>query len=206
MKNAPWPDGSDNDRRLTPRQLRFVEEYLIDLNATQGAIRAGYSPKTANEQGARLLANVNIARAVAEAQKNRSVRTKITQDMVLTELAKIGFSDIRKVVKWQSDLITTEDAEDGDTLVVKTVVTNGVQLISSEEVDDDTAAAISEISQNNTGGIKVKFHDKKGALVDIGKHLGMFKDQHEFSGPNGAPLPAMNFFAAPLPKKDDDAV
>ncbi len=73
---------------LTPRQARFIEEYLIDLNATQAAIRAGYSAKTANEQGAQLLAKLSIRQAVAEAQAIRSKRTAITQDEVIQGLKK----------------------------------------------------------------------------------------------------------------------
>ena len=71
---------------MTPKQEAFVQEYLIDLNATQAAIRAGYSKKTANEQGSRLLANVKISAAIAEAQGDRSERTEITQDYVLNSI------------------------------------------------------------------------------------------------------------------------
>ncbi len=74
--------------KLTPKQARFVEEYLIDLNATQAAIRAGYSAKTANEQGAQLLAKLSIRQAVAEAQTIRSKRTEITQDEVIQGLKR----------------------------------------------------------------------------------------------------------------------
>jgi phage terminase small subunit len=65
---------------MTPRQQRFVEEYLVDLNATQAAIRAGYSARTANEQGARLLANASVAAAIQAAQQARSDRMQITHD------------------------------------------------------------------------------------------------------------------------------
>lgn len=163
---------------LTPKQRLFVAEYLIDLNATQAAIRAGYSTDTAAQQGHENLRKPDIANAIFDAQQKRSERTQITQDMVLRELAKIGFADIRKAINWKSSLVEEEDnPEGGDVLVVKTIVTNNVELIGSDDIDDDTAAAISEISQNATGGIKVKMHDKKGALVDIGRHLGMFKDR-----------------------------
>lgn len=70
-------------RDLTPKQQRFVEEYLVDLNATQAATRAGYSARTANEQGARLLAHVSVASAIEEAKAKRSERTEITQDYVV---------------------------------------------------------------------------------------------------------------------------
>ena len=68
---------------LTPKRRRFVEEYLKDLNATQAAIRAGYSPRTANEQGSQLLANLKVSAAVAEAMEKRSKATGITVEWVL---------------------------------------------------------------------------------------------------------------------------
>lgn len=174
---------------LTDKQRRFVLEYLVDLNATQAAIRAGYSAATAQEQGSRLLSNVIVAVAVAEAQMARAARTEITQDMVLRELAKIGFSDIRRAIKWNGHLVKEEDNPDGgDVLVIKTVVSNHVTLIDSDDLDDETAAAISQISQNATGGISLKMHDKRSALVDIGKHLGMFVDRVEHTGKDGAPI------------------
>ena len=80
--------------KLIKRHRLFVEEYLIDLNATQAAIRAGYSKKTANEQGARLLANVSIQKYIEEQQKKRQERNKITQDMIIDELRKLGFAEI----------------------------------------------------------------------------------------------------------------
>jgi phage terminase small subunit len=156
---------------LTAKQQRFVDEYLIDLNATQAAIRAGYSKKTAQVQSARLLSNVMVSAAVAKGMESRSTRTGITQDMVLRELAKIGFSDIRKVVRWGETMVRMVDAEEGGTDDM--VPYHGLALIDSAEIDDDTAGAIAEVSQGKEG-LKVKLHDKKGALVDIGRHLGMF--------------------------------
>lgn len=153
---------------LTPKQRRFVDEYLIDLNATQAAIRAKYSKNTANEQGARLLANVSVQAAIAERMKAREKRTEITQDMVLRELAKIGFSDIRKAVKWGETELRVADSEEADVMPY-----HGLALVGSEDIDDDTAAAIAEVSEGREG-LRVKFHDKKGALVEIARHLGMF--------------------------------
>ena len=144
---------------LTPKQARFVEEYLIDLNATQAAIRAGYSEKTAKEQGCQLLTKLNIAEAIAEAQAERSERTGITQDMVLRELALLGFANAGEYFKWGPD---------------------GVSLKSSDELTPDQQAAVAEVSETVTekgGTIRMKLHDKKGALVDIGRHLGMFTDK-----------------------------
>ena len=73
---------------LTPKQQRFVEEYLIDLNATQAAIRAGYSEKTAKEIGSENLTKPNIAKAIQEAQENLSNKTQLTVDMVVQGLLK----------------------------------------------------------------------------------------------------------------------
>ncbi|MNF90716.1 terminase small subunit [Pseudomonas sp. BF-R-01] len=157
---------------LTAKQQRFVDEYLIDLNATQAAIRAGYSKKTARQIADQNLSKLDIKAALEKRMQSRSARTEITQDMVLRELAKIGFSDIRKVVRWGETQVRKVDADgegDGGDLVPY----HGLALIDSVEVDDSTAAAIAEVSQSRDG-LKVKLHDKKGALVDIGRHLGMF--------------------------------
>lgn len=170
---------------LTAKQRRFVEEYLVDLNATQAAIRAGYSKKTARQIGEENLSKPDIAAAVREAQEARSARTEITQDMVLTELAKIGFADIRKIVRWGTTELRVAEGDEDDTMPH-----HGLALIGSDEIDDETAAAIAEVSEGREG-LKVKMHDKKGALVDIGRHLGMFKDKVEHSGPGGGPIPVM---------------
>lgn len=171
-------------RKLTPKQKRFVEEYLIDLNATQAAIRAGYSQRTARQIGEENLSKPDIFSAVQEAQAKRSERTEITQDMVLQELAKIGFSDIRKIVRWGETMLRMETDKDGNDVVVPY---HGLSLIDSSEIDDATAAAISEVAEGRNG-LTVKLHDKKGALVDIGRHLGMFKDRVEHTGKDGGPV------------------
>ena len=84
--------------KLTEKQQRFVDEYLIDLNATQAAIRAGYSAKTADVQGSRMLGNVKVQQAISEAMAERSKRTGINQDRVVLELAKIALVKITDVV------------------------------------------------------------------------------------------------------------
>lgn len=145
---------------LTPKQKRFVAEYLIDLNATAAAKRAGYSEKTACEQAARLLANVKVQAAVQSAMQEREKRTEITQDMVLQETAKLAFFDIRKMFD-----------------------KNGKPLDISK-LDDDTAAAlvgldvqdVSDSDGNYVGFIKkYKMADKIKALELLGKHTGAFE-------------------------------
>lgn len=156
---------------LTAKQQRFVDEYLIDLNATQAAIRAGYSEKTARSISNENLTKPDIQAAIEKGMQARSGRVEITQDMVLRELAKIGFSDIRKVVRWGETQVRMIDGEDDGPEDM--VPYHGLALIDSTEIDDNIAGAIAEVSQTRDG-LKVKLHDKKGALVDIGRHLGMF--------------------------------
>lgn len=164
------------EKKLTPKQEQFVREYLIDLNATQAAIRAGYSKRTANEQGARLLVNASVAEAIREAMSKRAKRTEITADRVLREYARLGFFDPRKLFH-----------------------DNG-QPKEISELDDDTAAALAGLDlveiYEGTGEDrkfvgytkKYKIADKKGALDSIAKHLGMFVDRTEITGKDGGPL------------------
>lgn len=158
---------------LTEKQKRFVDEYLIDLNATQAAIRAGYSERTAAEQGARLLINVKVQNEISNQMKDREVRTEITQDMVVRELAAIAFSngaDYSKVVTKQSvdDMGNAVEYPD-------------VELKNTDELTAQQKKAIAGIKQTKFG-ISVETCDKVKALELLGKHLGMFKDKIEVSG------------------------
>jgi len=168
---------------LTAKQKCFVQEYLVDLNATQAAIRAGYSEKTAYSAGQRLLKNVEVQKAITKAKAKRSNRTEITADRVLQELARIGFADIRKAVAWgRSPLDTEADEAQPNGLGIFPV-----ELMPSSQMDDDTAAAVSEVSLT-AQGVKIKLHDKLSALEKIGKHLGMFPNKVEHTGKDGGPI------------------
>ncbi len=79
---------------LTDKQTRFVQEYLVDVNATQAAIRAGYSKKTAQEQSSRLLSNVMVSEAIAKGMQALAEKTGVTAEKVIAELALIGFSNM----------------------------------------------------------------------------------------------------------------
>lgn len=154
------------------RHERFAQELAKGKSATEAYVLAGYE---ANEGNAgRLNRNEQVQARVSEILGRAAEKAEITQEMVLRELGKLGFSDIRKAVKWKAHVSDMEVDEETDE--ARMSVTNQVQIIDSEDIDDDTAAAISEISQTDRGGLKIKFHDKRAALVDIGKHLGMFKD------------------------------
>lgn len=144
--------------RLTAKQERFVAEYLIDLNATQAAIRAGYSPDTARDIGCENLTKPNIANAIAIAMAERSKRTGINQDRVVQELAKIAFLNA-------ADLIDTEDAS-----VLPDANRDDLACIQSVKVKSMDGEKGSSIER------EVKLADKMKALELLGKHLGMFKD------------------------------
>lgn len=160
---------ASNKSKLTEKQRLFVHEYLVDLNATQAAIRAGYSEKTAQEQSSRLLSNVMVKEAVQKAMDERSERVEVTADRVLEELAKLGFADIRKVF------------------------TEGGHLRDIASLPDEIAAAVSsvevvtrpdgEVDENGNRGVeyvhKLRFWDKRGSLELLGKHLKMFTDKTE---------------------------
>lgn len=96
---------------LTDKQQAFVNEYLIDLNATQAAIRAGYSPKTAQEQSSRLLSNVMVAKAIEEAKKAREARTEVTQDWVIHEMVEQYKAANQRIpkVSFGGDQVTDEN-------------------------------------------------------------------------------------------------
>lgn len=161
--------------KMTEKQKRFIAEYLIDLNATQAAIRAGYSEKTAASVGAENLIKPYIAAEVKKAMEEREKRTEITQDRVLKELACIAFSsgaDFARVVSSEEKIGTLD--ENGE-LVEKTAMFQSVILKDTDSLPPDKRAAIACIKETKNG-IVVESCDKVKALELLGKHLGMFKD------------------------------
>jgi phage terminase small subunit len=141
---------------LTPKQARFVEEYLIDLNATQAAIRAGYSAKTAEWIGPQLLGKSHVRERIETAQRERSARTGITADRVVQEIARLAFADPRLVMRWGPD---------------------GVELKPSDELTDEAAAMIAEVKESVSqagSSMQVKFHSKVAALEQLAKHVGLY--------------------------------
>lgn len=144
--------------KLNDKQQKFVEEYLIDLNATQAAIRAGYSSKTAKEQGARLLTNANILGVLERALAERSRRTGINQDRIVNELAKIAFVKITDVADKDGKIKTDADEED---------------LACIESIKVKRSSSENGCSEER----EVKLASKMKALELLGKHLGMWNDK-----------------------------
>lgn len=166
---------------LTAKQKRFCDEYLIDLNATQAAIRAGYSEKTAYRTGADNLRKPQIEEYIAKRQKELSRSTEITQERVIKELALIAFSnnaDYAHVVEKKMK------AEVGGTLVDvldedgKPVMYRTVEPVLTEELTEEQKRALAVIKKGREG-LEVKSCDKVKALELLGKHLGIFTDKIE---------------------------
>jgi phage terminase small subunit len=151
-------------------------EYIIDSNGTQAAIRAGYSPKTAQEQSARLLSKVIIQEEIARLLKPIHNRLSITAENVLREAARIAFFDIRKVFDDKGNLKNIQD------------------------LDDDTAAALASVENEQlfegrgdereyVGDLKkIKTFDKKGMVETLMKYLKLLTERHEVVGADGKPL------------------
>jgi phage terminase small subunit len=179
---------------LTPKQQRFVEEYLIDLNSTQAAIRAGYSRSTADVAGPRLLGNVRIAAKIEEAQRLRSERTQLTADDVLRELAVLGASN---AWNYRIDAAGNLDLAEGVPESAKRAVASikrKTRIIPQKNGPP--------ITRHET---EFRLWDKNTALANIGKHLGMFTDRHEITGVGGGPLEIVVTETIVDPRDDDSA-
>lgn len=153
------------EKPISPKRQRFIEEYLVDLNATQAAIRSGYSKKTAAEAGYELLRIPHIADAIAKAKADRAERTGITADAVVQELSKLGMANMLDYIE------TTED---------------GAARVDLSAITRDQAAAIQEVqveiyvegNGDEAERVKFKLADKRGALDLLGKHLGIFEQDN----------------------------
>lgn len=155
---------------MTAKQAAFVREYLVDLNATQAAIRAGYASSHAKQYASELMAKPHVQAAVEAGLSDRAERVEVTADQVLRELVNVAFSDPRDVMTWGP---------------------SGVVLVDSGTLTRDQAALVSEVRETVTqhgGTIAAKTHDRLAALRLIAQHLGMLKDVHEHTGKDGEPL------------------
>jgi phage terminase small subunit len=141
---------------MNEKQKRFVAEYLIDLNATQAAIRAGYAKTTAYSQGQRLLKHVEVAADIQKSQNKRSERTEITADRVLKEIGGIAFANAGDFFDWGADGVTLRD---------KGKLTRAQQAVVAEA---------SETRTEHGGTIRLKLHDKIAALDKLCRHLGIY--------------------------------
>ncbi len=138
---------------MTPRQQRFVEEYLLDLNAHQAALRAGYSPRTARQIATQLLRKPAIAEAIRQAMAARAERMRVSADRVIQELARVAFADIGRFLE-----------------------ADGVTLKNLDRIPADDRAAVQEVATaGKTGAVlRLRLHDKLRALDGLARHLGLY--------------------------------
>ncbi|MGH7073520.1 MAG: terminase small subunit [Stellaceae bacterium] len=147
-------------RRLNAKQRAFAQEYLVDLNATQAAIRAGYKESAANRAGWRLLRLPGVAEAIAASMAARAERTRVSADRVLLEYARLAFADMRTFAEWGPQ---------------------GMKLRPHTALSDADAAAVKELTEiGPEGRPKLRLHDKHPALAALARHLGLFG-----TGPGG---------------------
>lgn len=159
---------------LTAKQQRFVAEYLIDLNQTQAAIRAGYSEKTAAEQASRLLTNVKVAEAIQAEMKARSERTQIDADWVLKRLARDATADLADLYTEHGTLKPVHEWP----IAWRTGLVAGIETVQERDGEDAEGKPVYATVR------KVKLLDRTKLVELIGKHVevGAFKEKVEHSG------------------------
>jgi phage terminase small subunit len=148
------------------RRARFVAEYLIDRNATQAAIRAGYSPHTAKQQGSRLLTYDDVRAAIEEQAARTMAKLGVSRERVIAELANIAFANL---------LDYGQVTEDGKFELELSNTTPG-QMAAVQEISGTSRSTITaDDTEQRECQILLKLGDKRKALVALGKHLGLFK-------------------------------
>lgn len=148
---------------LTAQKALFAKEWVIDRNATQAAIRAGYSEKTAHAKGSHLLSLIEVQDEIVRLEGPRLKKLEITGERTLQELAWIGFADPREAITWETD-------EDGK---VK------AKFKDSKDIPDHVAAAIQEVIVTKGGDVKLRFHPKAKALDTMARHFGLIIDRQQ---------------------------
>jgi phage terminase small subunit len=155
---------------LSDKQALFCREYIVDFNATKAAIRAGYSKKTAKQQGSRLLTNDDISVKVSELVAERMKAADVTTERVLMEFARIAMSDVGEAYDEHGNLKPLKEMPED----VRRCI-SGLETEELWEWDEND-------KRKQTGVIrKVKFWDKKGSLDSLGKYLKMFVERHELT-------------------------
>jgi phage terminase small subunit len=144
-----------DDEGLTPLERRFVQEYPKDLNGTKSVVRAGYSEKGASVRAAVLLGKRKVVRALRKEYNRITKRNRVEQDQVVSELARIAYSNIGDFVRWGED---------------------GVTLVSSRLLSRTDTAVVKEVSETvtpKTTNVKIKLYDKPQALITLCRYLGI---------------------------------
>lgn len=166
----------DNQYGLTPQQLIFANEYMIDFNGKRAAIKAKYSENTAEQQASRLLSNVKVKKYIDAKTKKAIEKCIITKEQVLQELANIALANGTDFAEVEELEYEVKDSDGNGTGKYKTYKT--VSIKNTGEVSQNKRSAIAGIEQTQTG-IRVKQHDKVKALELLGKHLELFTEKQK---------------------------
>lgn len=180
-------------RKLSDRQSRFVEEYLCDLNATQAAIRAGYSERTAGVIGFENLKKPEIAEAIVKAMGKREERTEITQDAVLKlwwEQANVDVNEIVQFRRGSCDECWEDEPQDAPNPGCRICKGDGVgnAFIHDSRNLKGAARRLFNGVQMTKDGFKVLLLDRDKALENVARHLGMFNDKLSIGGQPDNPV------------------
>lgn len=151
---------------MNERQQKFAVEYIVDYNATQAAKRAGYSEKTAYQQGHMLLKNREIKAAINKALAELRERTFITADRVILEIAKMAFANISDIISW--------DAEGNVTIALPETLTTD-QRSAISEMSKFTVSIPTKDGEITKTSLKLKMHSKGDALDKLARHLDLLK-------------------------------
>lgn len=173
--------GARTGRPLTTKQEMFVQEYLIDLNATQAAIRAGYSQRTAGEIGRQLLAKTGVAARVREAKEERIDRIQIKQDEVLSELLILLKSSVEHYTYTEDGTLALKEGAPQDALRAVSGVKRRVKRYIEGKGENAEPVEVEEV--------EYRLWDKPACVNMAGKHLGLFPNRLQHEGKDGKDLP-----------------
>lgn len=164
--------GKKRKRSITNQQALFVEHYVQSLNATQAAIKAGYSEKSAHVLGYQLLQNPLVSAAISQASEKRSQNIGLTTERLLQEAMRLAFFDIRKLVDAEGNPIPIQQLDDDTAAAIQ-----GLELATEKSRDDDGVV---------TTVRKYKIADKNSAIERLFKHKGLFKADNDQANPGNA--------------------
>lgn len=171
---------SKDNNILTDKQKRFCKEYVIDFNATQAAIKAGYSKKTAKSQGQRLLTNVDIQQEIKKLKDKTANKLEITHEMLTAEWAKMAFSSIHHLHNTWIELKEFEELKENNPNILDCIQET---FTKTENRKDFNPATNKKDIDVETKYIKLKLYDKQKALENLGKHIGYYLEDNKQKTP-----------------------
>lgn len=146
-------------KKLTPRQELFVFHYVAEPNGTAAAVAAGYAERSAKVTASRLLTNANVQKKISALQKRAEAKLELSRERLVHEVARLAFSDVTSCFQQE---------EDGP-----------ITIKALKDMPEDARAALSELTIEADGRIKLKMHAKKPAQELLAKLLGYFSDPEQ---------------------------